>query len=164
MMERSIKSRSKDSPQVDKSIKNSTDLLEILSSLQKNRVKHGIRFSETLDKVYHYQFRPYSICTIHKILVRPLQQQKYSKMEDNGYEIQCSNGENINYYDKKGNFIMSKSKHDFENDSSNDDSEESFSSLDSDSDSDSDTSIKKTIPVCMNCILSIVFFYNVKIQ
>ena len=58
---------------------------------------------------------------------------KYEHVEDEGREIQCSDGEEIRYYDKVGNYIMSerdKVEEDDDAEDNNDESDESESESD----------------------------------
>lgn len=47
---------------------------------------------------------------------------KYEQVEDEGREIQCSDGEEIRYYDKHGNYIMSEREYEEEDDEESDES------------------------------------------
>ena len=49
---------------------------------------------------------------------------KYEHVEDEGREIQCSDGEEIRYYDKEGNYIMSERDKVEEEEDDDDDTED----------------------------------------
>ena len=55
---------------------------------------------------------------------------KYEHIEDEGREIQCSDAEEIRYYDKEGNYIMTErdnAEEDDDEEDNNDESDESVS-------------------------------------